>query len=100
LVDIITILVAEDDQLIQVMVEEALSDGAFESTITASGEEARAHHLGNGLAVRARGDRIQSYWLRCVSPQLAPKRTWRSGHEMSANRSKADIAEGRLDVGF
>ena len=34
------VLVVEDDQLIQVMVDEALSDGGFESTITASGEEA------------------------------------------------------------
>jgi DNA-binding response OmpR family regulator len=40
--DVITILVVEDDQLIQAMVEEALSDGGFESAITASGEEAIA----------------------------------------------------------
>jgi DNA-binding response OmpR family regulator len=40
--DKVTILVVEDDQLIQVMVEEALSDGGFESTSTASGEEAVA----------------------------------------------------------
>ena len=38
--DAVTILVAEDDQLIQSMVEEALSDGGFASDITASGEEA------------------------------------------------------------
>jgi DNA-binding response OmpR family regulator len=38
--DALTILVVEDDQLIQAMVEEALSDGGFESSITASGEEA------------------------------------------------------------
>jgi CheY-like chemotaxis protein len=34
------ILVIEDDQVIQGMVEEALSDGGFESAITASAEEA------------------------------------------------------------
>jgi CheY-like chemotaxis protein len=34
------ILVIEDDQVIQGVVEEALSDGGFESAITASAEEA------------------------------------------------------------
>ena len=38
--DAVTILVVEDDQLIQAMVEEALSDGGFASALTASGEEA------------------------------------------------------------
>jgi CheY-like chemotaxis protein len=38
--DVITVLVVEDDQLIQAMVEDALSDGGFESAITGSGEEA------------------------------------------------------------
>jgi DNA-binding response OmpR family regulator len=38
--DGVTILVVEDDQLIQAMVEEALSDGGFASALTASGEEA------------------------------------------------------------
>jgi DNA-binding response OmpR family regulator len=38
--DFITLLVVEDDQLIQAMIEEALSDGGFESAITASGREA------------------------------------------------------------
>jgi DNA-binding response OmpR family regulator len=38
--DAVTILVVEDDPLIQVMVEDALTDGGFESSITASGEEA------------------------------------------------------------
>ena len=38
--DVVTILVIEDDQLIQAMVEEALSEGGFEATVTASGEEA------------------------------------------------------------
>jgi CheY-like chemotaxis protein len=36
----VSILVVEDDQLIQAMVEQALSDGGFEPAITASGEEA------------------------------------------------------------
>jgi DNA-binding response OmpR family regulator len=36
----VTILVVEDDQLIQALVEEALSDGGFASALTASGEEA------------------------------------------------------------
>jgi CheY-like chemotaxis protein len=36
----ITILVVEDDQLIQGVIEEALSDGGFETTIASSGEEA------------------------------------------------------------
>ena len=38
--DAVTILVVEDDQLIQAMVEDALSDGGFGSAVTASGEEA------------------------------------------------------------
>ena len=38
----VTILVVEDDQLIQALVEEALSDGGFGSSITASGEDAIA----------------------------------------------------------
>jgi DNA-binding response OmpR family regulator len=38
--DKVRILVVEDDQLIQAMVEEALSDGGFESVLTGSGEEA------------------------------------------------------------
>jgi CheY-like chemotaxis protein len=38
--DTVTILVVEDDQLIQAMVEEALSDGGFAPALTASGEEA------------------------------------------------------------
>jgi DNA-binding response OmpR family regulator len=38
----VSVLVIEDDQLIQAMVEEALSEGGFEATVTASGEEAIA----------------------------------------------------------
>ena len=40
--DAVTILVVEDDQLIQALVEEALSDGGFASVRAASGEEAIA----------------------------------------------------------
>ena len=40
--DVVKILVVEDDQLIQALVEEALSDGGFGSSITASVEEAIA----------------------------------------------------------
>jgi DNA-binding response OmpR family regulator len=36
----VLVLVVEDDQQIQAMVEEALSDGGFQSAITGSGEEA------------------------------------------------------------
>jgi CheY-like chemotaxis protein len=42
LTDAIRILVVEDDRLIRAMVEEALSEGGFESALTASGEEAIA----------------------------------------------------------
>ena len=38
--DVVKVLVVEDDQVIQAMIEEALSDGGFGSAITASGEEA------------------------------------------------------------
>jgi DNA-binding response OmpR family regulator len=38
--DLIKLLVVEDDQLIQAMIEDALSDGGFESAVTASGKEA------------------------------------------------------------
>jgi DNA-binding response OmpR family regulator len=40
LTDEVRVLVVEDDQLIQAMVEDALSDGGFGSVLTASGEEA------------------------------------------------------------
>ena len=36
----VMILVVEDDQLIQGVIEEALTDGGFETTIASSGEEA------------------------------------------------------------
>lgn len=38
--DKVAVLVVEDDQLIQALVEDALSEGGFQATITASGEEA------------------------------------------------------------
>ena len=40
--DAVRILVVEDDQLIQAMIEDALSEGGFESAITTSAEEAIA----------------------------------------------------------
>jgi DNA-binding response OmpR family regulator len=52
-VDVIKVLVVEDDQLIQAMVEEALSDGGFGSAITASGEEAVTLVQGDKSAYRA-----------------------------------------------
>jgi DNA-binding response OmpR family regulator len=51
--DVLIILVVEDDQLIQAMVEEALSDGGFETAITASGEEAITLLQGNKSNYRA-----------------------------------------------
>jgi CheY-like chemotaxis protein len=41
-VDLIKVLVFEDDELVQATVEDALSEGGFETTTTASGEEAIA----------------------------------------------------------
>jgi CheY-like chemotaxis protein len=38
--DLVVILVVEDDQTIQSVIEEALSDGGFEITIASSGEQA------------------------------------------------------------
>jgi DNA-binding response OmpR family regulator len=37
---VVAVLVVEDDQLIQTIAEEALSDGGFEAVVTTSGEEA------------------------------------------------------------
>lgn len=45
--DLIVILVVEDDQLIQSVVEEALTEGGFEPAIAASGEEAVTLLMGN-----------------------------------------------------
>jgi DNA-binding response OmpR family regulator len=47
------ILVVEDDQLIQSLVEEALSDGGFTTAIVASGEEALTLLNGNKDKYRA-----------------------------------------------
>ncbi|WP_247387040.1 MULTISPECIES: response regulator [unclassified Bradyrhizobium] len=38
--DAVAVLVVEDDRLIQAMIEDALSDGGFQSAVTGSGEEA------------------------------------------------------------
>lgn len=51
--DLPVILVAEDDQAIQGIVEEALSEGGFEVAIAASGEEAATLLSGNKGQYRA-----------------------------------------------
>jgi DNA-binding response OmpR family regulator len=51
--DGVTVLVIEDDRLIQEMVEEALSDGGFKTDVTASGEEAIVLLQGNNNPYRA-----------------------------------------------
>jgi DNA-binding response OmpR family regulator len=47
------ILIIEDDQEIQAIVEEALTDGGFESTIAGSGEEAVGLLKSDGVKYRA-----------------------------------------------
>jgi CheY-like chemotaxis protein len=51
--DSLVIMVVEDDQAIQGLVEEALSDGGFEAAIAASGEEAVTLLRGNRNHYRA-----------------------------------------------
>ncbi|CAN7572113.1 response regulator [Bradyrhizobium sp. LjRoot220] len=51
--DLLAILVVEDDQEIQGILEEALSDGGFEVATVASGEEAVTVLQGNSIAYRA-----------------------------------------------
>jgi CheY-like chemotaxis protein len=51
--DSLMILVVEDDQTIQSLVEAVLSDGGFESSIAASGEEAVTLLRENGSHYRA-----------------------------------------------
>ena len=51
--DSLLIMVVEDDHLIQNLVEEALSDGGFEPSIAASGEEAVTLLRGNRNHYRA-----------------------------------------------
>jgi CheY-like chemotaxis protein len=53
LTDLLVIMVVEDDQLIQRLVEEALSDGGFETAIAGSGEEAVTLLRGNRSHYRA-----------------------------------------------
>jgi DNA-binding response OmpR family regulator len=53
LADLLVIMVVEDDELIQNLVEEALSDGGFEPSIAASGEEAVTLLRGNRNHYRA-----------------------------------------------
>jgi DNA-binding response OmpR family regulator len=51
--DLLVIMVVEDDQQIQSLVEEALSDGGFEAAIAGSGEEAVTLLRGNRSHYRA-----------------------------------------------
>jgi DNA-binding response OmpR family regulator len=51
--ELLSILVIEDDQMIQSLVEEALSDGGFEPAIAASGEEAVTLLKGDKTKYRA-----------------------------------------------
>jgi DNA-binding response OmpR family regulator len=51
--DLLVIMVVEDDQAIQSLVEEAFSDGGFESVIANSGEEAVTLLRGNRHYYRA-----------------------------------------------
>jgi DNA-binding response OmpR family regulator len=51
--DVLKILVVEDDQLVQATVEDALADGGFESSVTASGQEAIALLHNDGSQFRA-----------------------------------------------
>jgi DNA-binding response OmpR family regulator len=51
--DLLTILVIEDDQMIQGLVEEALTEGGFEPAIAPSGEEAVTLLKGNKGKYRA-----------------------------------------------
>ena len=51
--DTLLVLVVEDDQVIQSVIEEALSDGGFELSIAASGEEALALLRGTNSRHRA-----------------------------------------------
>jgi CheY-like chemotaxis protein len=51
--DSLVIMVVEDDQTMQGLVEEALSDGGFEAAIAASGEEAVTLLRGNRNHYRA-----------------------------------------------
>jgi DNA-binding response OmpR family regulator len=51
--ELLSILVIEDDQMIQSLVEDALSDGGFEPAIAASGEEAVTLLKGDKTKYRA-----------------------------------------------
>jgi DNA-binding response OmpR family regulator len=51
--ELVVIMVVEDDQLIQALVEDALTEGGFEPSIAASGEEAVTLLRGNRSHYRA-----------------------------------------------
>jgi hypothetical protein len=91
------VLTAADQRLTDT-VEKDLANAAL---ILASGiaeAEMNSSSVARGALHRRRDDRIEIRFAG--ESEDGTKRTWRSGHEMFANRSNADIAEGRLDVGF
>jgi DNA-binding response OmpR family regulator len=51
--ELVVIMVVEDDQLIQALIEDALTEGGFEPSIAASGEEAVTLLRGNRSHYRA-----------------------------------------------
>ena len=51
--ELVVIMVVEDDQLIQTLIEDALTEGGFEPSIAASGEEAVTLLRGNRSHYRA-----------------------------------------------
>jgi CheY-like chemotaxis protein len=76
--DLLEIMVVEDDQQIQRIIEEALSDGGFEPAIESSGEEA--------LALLTEGESISKYRLILIDIKLGKDRI--SGWDV-ARRARA-----------
>jgi DNA-binding response OmpR family regulator len=76
--DLLEIMVVEDDQQIQRIIEEALSDGGFEPAIASLGEEA--------LALLTEGEGISKYRLILIDIKLGKDRI--SGWDV-ARRARA-----------
>jgi DNA-binding response OmpR family regulator len=77
--DLLRIMVVEDDQSIQSIVEEALSDGGFEPAIASSGEEALMLLSGSKyrvlvIDIKLGKDRIRGWDVarraRAINPEL------------------------------
>jgi DNA-binding response OmpR family regulator len=77
--DLLEVMVIEDDQAIQSVVEEALSDGGFEPVIASSGEEALALLSGSNyralvIDIKLGKDRIKGWDVarraRAMNPVL------------------------------